>query len=62
MKSHENNPNRVNKSAETSFGHIIQERILGVARFPIEELGEKCEKHILQEIAEETECGHEFPD
>ena len=44
------------------FGHIIQERILGVARFPRAELGEKCEKHILQEIAEETECGHEFPD
>ena len=34
---------------ETSFGHIIQERVLGVARFPREELGEKCEKHILQE-------------
>ena len=34
---------------ETSFGHIIQERVLGVAQFPREELGEKCEKHILQE-------------
>ena len=26
-----------------------------MARFPREELGEKCEKHILQEIVEETE-------
>ena len=26
-----------------------------MARFPREELGEKCEKHILQEIAEEIE-------
>ena len=54
MKSHENNPNRVNKVHETSFWHFIQERLLEVARFPREELGEKCEKHILQEIAEET--------
>ena len=44
------------------LGTFFQERILVVARFPREELGEKCEKHILQEIAEETECGHEFPD
>ena len=37
------------------FGTKIQERLLEVARFPREELGEKCEKHILQEIAKETE-------
>ena len=55
MKSHENNPNRVNKVHETSFWQFIQERLLEVARFPREELGEKCEKHILQEITEEAE-------
>ena len=31
-----------------------------MARFPREELGEKCEKHILQEIAEEIERRDRF--
>ena len=43
MKSHENNPNRVNKVHETSFGTLFKKRILGVARFPREELGEEGE-------------------
>ena len=61
MKSHENNPNRVNKVHEISFWHTFKRDFLERARFPREELGEKCEKHIffLQEKAE-GELGHDF--
>jgi len=50
VKSHENNPNRVNKVHGISFWHTFKRDFLERARFPREELGEKCEKHICRRL------------
>ena len=55
MKTHENNPNGVNKVHETSFGTIIQERFLEWLDFQERSLERSVRNTFLQEIAEEIE-------
>ena len=42
------------------FGTYSRENSLERARFPREELGEKCEKHIFLQEKAEGELGHDF--
>ena len=42
------------------FGTYSRENSLERAQFPIEELGEKCEKHIFLQQEAEGELGHDF--